>query len=190
MSDTATHSAAARKAWRVRKTMAVSRGVSPESPAPSPPPFWTPERVETLKALHADGLSASNIANEIGCSRSAVIGKLFRLKLPSTRLKRFVNASAAQKKRAEREQRYRGLAAHIVERASSPVEFTEAPPSIDDLAIPERQRVRSVLELEHHHCRFPVGTPGTPEAFFCGGEAIAGRPYCAAHWLRCIGCAA
>ena len=44
---------------------------------------WTEDRVEVLKKLWADGLSASQIAGEIGggVTRNAVIGKVHRLKL-------------------------------------------------------------------------------------------------------------
>src|SRR4030081_2846895 len=43
---------------------------------------WTDERVETLKKLWADGLSASQIAAELGgITRNAVIGKVHRLGL-------------------------------------------------------------------------------------------------------------
>ena len=41
---------------------------------------WTDERVELLKKLWADGLSASQIAGELGgITRNAVIGKVHRL---------------------------------------------------------------------------------------------------------------
>src|ERR1700712_5772512 len=43
---------------------------------------WTDERVELLKKLWSDGLSASQIANELGgVTRNAVIGKVHRLSL-------------------------------------------------------------------------------------------------------------
>ena len=43
---------------------------------------WTDERVELLKKLWADGLSASQIAAELGgITRNAVIGKVQRLAL-------------------------------------------------------------------------------------------------------------
>ena len=43
---------------------------------------WTDERVETLKKLWLDGLSASQIAKQLGgVTRNAVIGKVHRLKL-------------------------------------------------------------------------------------------------------------
>ncbi|HEX9322035.1 MAG TPA: GcrA family cell cycle regulator, partial [Xanthobacteraceae bacterium] len=44
--------------------------------------MWTDERVELLKKLWADGLSASRIAAELGgVTRNAVIGKVHRLGL-------------------------------------------------------------------------------------------------------------
>src|SRR4051794_16531834 len=43
---------------------------------------WNDERVETLKKLWAEGLSASQIATELGgITRNAVIGKVHRLGL-------------------------------------------------------------------------------------------------------------
>ena len=43
---------------------------------------WTDERVETLKAMWAEGKSASQIAKELGgVTRNAVIGKVHRLGL-------------------------------------------------------------------------------------------------------------
>ena len=44
--------------------------------------MWTDERVELLKKLWADGLSASQIATKLGeVTRNAVIGKVHRLGL-------------------------------------------------------------------------------------------------------------
>jgi GcrA cell cycle regulator len=44
---------------------------------------WTDERVENLKKLWQEGLSASQIANELGgVTRNAVIGKVTGLASP------------------------------------------------------------------------------------------------------------
>ena len=56
---------------------------------------WTDERVELLKKLWSDGLSASQIAAELGgITRNAVIGKVHRLGL-SGRAKSTSTARAA-----------------------------------------------------------------------------------------------
>jgi hypothetical protein len=45
---------------------------------------WTPERIETLKTMWAQGHSASEIAKGLGgVTRNAVIGKVRRLGLPT-----------------------------------------------------------------------------------------------------------
>src|ERR1700738_2548668 len=44
-------------------------------------PTWTAERVELLKSRFEAGLSCREIADDIGVSRNAVIGKLSRLTL-------------------------------------------------------------------------------------------------------------
>jgi GcrA cell cycle regulator len=49
---------------------------------PAPAIDWTEERVEQLKSDWAAGKSASLIGADLGISRSAVIGKATRLKLP------------------------------------------------------------------------------------------------------------
>ena len=43
---------------------------------------WTPARVDTLKSLWSEGLSASQVAKSLGgVTRNAVIGKIHRLSL-------------------------------------------------------------------------------------------------------------
>ncbi|HEV7415806.1 MAG TPA: GcrA family cell cycle regulator, partial [Tianweitania sediminis] len=60
--------------------------------------MWTDERVELLKKLWTEGLSASQIAAQLGSvSRNAVIGKVHRLKL-SSRGRATAAAPAAKKK--------------------------------------------------------------------------------------------
>ena len=60
---------------------------------------WTDERVEKLKKLWSEGLSASQIAAQLGgVSRNAVIGKVHRLNLPG-RAKAGGTPTAARPKR-------------------------------------------------------------------------------------------
>src|SRR5262245_16435549 len=52
-----------------------------ETSRKNPCDTWTAERIEQLKSGFGAGLSCAQIANEIGVSRNAVIGKLNRLGL-------------------------------------------------------------------------------------------------------------
>ena len=61
---------------------------------------WTDERVEALRKLWAEGLSASQIAAQLGgVTRNAVIGKVHRLKLSGRG--RATASPARQKKTAQ-----------------------------------------------------------------------------------------
>jgi len=140
---------------------------------------WTDERVEQLKKLWADGLSASQIAAELGgITRNAVIGKVHRLGL-SGRAKSASSASPRVRKPRSpmmRIGRVRGNAAlaHAYELE------TEVTPELIENIIPIGQR-RNILELTEQTCRWPIGDPGSSEFFFCGGNTIGGLPYCAYH---------
>jgi GcrA cell cycle regulator len=144
---------------------------------------WTDERVETLKKLWADGLSASQIAAELGgVTRNAVIGKVHRLGL-SGRAKSPSSAAARPRKP-------RG-ASHMLRVSRSSMRGNTAlahayeidlEPELEpiDNVIPLGQR-RSLLELTEETCRWPIGDPGTADFFFCGGPTVTSLPYCAYH---------
>ena len=56
----------------------------------------------------------------------------------------------------------------------------ELEPEPELLEIPVEQR-KTLLQLNEHTCRWPIGDPGSPEFFFCGGDTANELPYCAYH---------
>ena len=56
----------------------------------------------------------------------------------------------------------------------------EPEPELIEKLIPISQR-RTLLELTEQTCRWPIGDPGSPEFFFCGGNTVTKLPYCAYH---------
>ena len=144
---------------------------------------WTDERVELLKKLWSDGLSASQIAAELGgITRNAVIGKVHRLGL-SGRAKS--TSSASQRPRKARSPSHMLRIGRALIRGNTALahayEFeVEAEPELIDNIIPIGQR-RTILELSEQTCRWPVGDPGSSDFFFCGGNTVVGLPYCAYH---------
>ncbi len=142
---------------------------------------WTDERVELLKKLWADGLSASQIAGELGgITRNAVIGKVHRLGL-SGRAKS--PSSAAPRPRKARSTMLRVSRPAI--RGNTALQHAydyEAEPEQElvEKVIPIGQR-RTLLELTEATCRWPIGDPGTTDFFFCGGNTVENLPYCAYH---------
>jgi len=153
---------------------------------------WTDERVELLRKLWSDGLSASQVAAELGpgITRNAVIGKIHRLGLaeraktasaPRPRVTKAArpatNAVAAPAPRAG------GHVVHgNVALAFAPQTVVVARPNREEeVVIPMSERV-TLMELRESMCRWPMGDPTSPEFRFCGGKSpIGGGPYCAHH---------
>ena len=145
---------------------------------------WTDDRVERLKKLWADGLSASQIAGELGgITRNAVIGKVHRLglsgraKAPSSSMPRQRKPRAPSMFRAPRPM-MRGNTA-LAHMPAYDYEPESEPEPIENI-IPIGQRC-TLLELDQEKCHWPIGDPGQPDFFFCGGKTTTGTPYCGYH---------
>ncbi len=144
---------------------------------------WSDDRVEQLKKLWESGLSASQIAAELGnVTRNAVIGKVHRLGL-SGRAK--APSTAAPRQRKARPAQHMMRVARPVSRGNTALAHafeTELEPDriANDKWVRLSQRL-SLLELNEATCHWPVGDPSSPEFFFCGGKALGGLPYCAHH---------
>jgi GcrA cell cycle regulator len=163
----------------------VEAAAEPEKhmgPTPMRTDFWTKERITTLERLWAQGQPAGTIAKALGgISRSAVLGKIFRLRLG--------DAPKSASKLATKTQRG----------AKAPKQAPHKPQAKDRgparrrgmevaTAAPARApRRKSLFELTNQCCRWPHGSPGTRNFFFCGApgaDVESGVPYCATHMKR------
>lgn len=157
----------------IRNRLAILRrnGFIPAGSLPWPGPMK-----ERLRALYmTDGLSFSGAAKILSVefdrpvSRSAAIGQARRMGLLRKQPPR-------ERKRRERA-RATGVA--VAQRVSAraageTVDRPLPPPRVDDLP----PLVASLVELEPHHCRWPLGD----RAFaWCGRDRVAGKPYCERH---------
>jgi GcrA cell cycle regulator len=149
---------------------------------------WTDERVELLKKMWLEGLSASQIANELahGITRNAVIGKVHRLGL-SGRVKSPAPAPARARPKARTEEESRPAATPVVHgNLALAADLRPAPApaprrASEDVVIPMSERV-SIMDLRESMCRWPLGDPSTPDFRYCGAKMqIGAGPYCAHH---------
>jgi len=155
---------------------------------------WTDERVEKLKKLWADGLSASQIAAQLGgVSRNAVIGKVHRLSLPG-RAKAGGAGSAPRTKRTTSAPRAPNYATRATVRSITrssgatalkhdllveAIEEIDTRP-IEDVVVPISRRL-GLTELTERTCKWPIGDPLQDDFHFCGNDSGESAPYCTYH---------
>ncbi|ACB97219.1 GcrA family cell cycle regulator [Beijerinckia indica] len=165
---------------------------------------WTDERVELLRKLWLEGLSASQIAAELadGLTRNAVIGKVHRLGLSG----RTKGAATAEDEEPVQEPEIAQETQHStqkIEACAAPVmpmvvgntvlavAIEDAPVEAQapvpeplpkmDVVVPLSERV-TILELRESTCRWPIGDPTQPDFRFCGAHKAPGTgPYCTYH---------
>jgi GcrA cell cycle regulator len=133
---------------------------------------WTDERVELLKKLWLDGLSASQIAKQLGgVTRNAVIGKVHRLGLSGR-----ATPSQPQRPAFKAPRAPRAAVAAPARRANEPA----APTTPVAVFYPEEPGSATVLTLGAHMCKWPIGDPSTDGFTFCGRRS-SDSPYCVEH---------
>lgn len=158
---------------------------------------WTDERVEKLKKLWSEGLSASQIAAQLGgVSRNAVIGKVHRLSLPgrakaggaapataartpkrTTSAPRAPNYAARATTRTVTRQQGATMVREEVE--VDAVEEVQFVPS-SNVVVPISRRLE-LTELTERTCKWPVGDPLKDDFHFCGNDSPDSSPYCNYH---------
>lgn len=128
---------------------------------------WIAERVERLRQLWLERrLSASQIANEFGVSRGAILGKIWRLGLKGTR--KPSRHPVAGFKRPQRDPQWK----------PKPRPQPLAVDDDDELTMQEFLAVE-LFDLKPGQCRYPHGE-ASPFAF-CGQPVREGSSYCAHH---------
>lgn len=134
---------------------------------------WSEERIEALTKLWREGLSASQVARQLGgISRSAVIGKVHRLGIAGreapSRPHVTVGRPAARLRASAG-----GTRRQVAPRAP------RAP--VQPRVIFEAVATATIHTLTPHGCRWPIGEPEEPSFGFCGRLRAGAGPYCAGH---------
>lgn len=170
---------------------------------------WNEERIERLKKLWAEGLTASQISERMGgISRNAVIGKVNRLGLPRRvdgkagsrrvyirppkqwyhNVKENLATGAANGWQKPRLPRQSGRITHMsTPRVKYRPEFPIDPrpiPMEEIYVAPENRK--GVLDLEPGDCRWGIGDPKHPDFHFCDGTKIPGSSYCEFHARKSV----
>jgi len=135
---------------------------------------WDDERVELLKRLWSEGLSASQIAGKMGgVTRNAVIGKVHRLGLSG---------------RATPAKPQRGCSTNGVSDAptasyahSAALKPIAPEPEFASPLVLDSGDLTTVSTLKNNMCKWPIGDPATDDFHFCGQSTGTGKSYCPYH---------
>jgi GcrA cell cycle regulator len=139
--------------------------------------LWTHDRIALLRSLWSQGQTAETIGARLGgLSRSAVLGKIHRLRLHADPAPASVPAKTSPDKNV-------GVEAPARRRRRTKYKKRT---TAESAPAPARQ-YKTLLELTNVSCRWPHGRPGTDRFFFCGApeaDLEHGVPYCAVHMRR------
>lgn len=164
--------------------------------ANNPTGTWSEDAVAALRQYWTDGLSCSQIAKRLladgypDYTRSAVIGKVHRLKLAARKDRQFQSyrkprPKAAKIGRPKKDRATPSIRISVVTGTLLAGDNAPRSPALADLGppAPVGQRV-TIADIEAHHCRWPIGDPRAEGFHFCGGAKMPGRPYCLDHARR------
>ncbi len=136
---------------------------------------WTDERVELLKKLWAEGLSAAQIANKMGgVTRNAVIGKVHRLGLSGRATPAKPQRGCAPSAPLKEESPV------VKERRAEPKSVIPEPEFTAPLVLESGDRT-TVATISNNMCKWPIGDPAKDDFHFCGQSTLSGKSYCAYH---------
>lgn len=148
--------------------------------------IWDDQSIELVKKLWAEGVSASIIAARIGgITRSSVLGKVHRLRLPLSRSASKGGGSHKSERLARhRPVRFRPTRVHPearIRKVAKPLHEVEGQPVIDTPVPAHSTLMIPFDDLQPHSCRYPYGTSNY---LFCGKPKERGS-YCSEHVAIC-----
>jgi GcrA cell cycle regulator len=136
-------------------------------------PRHSPETISTIEALIKKGHSSSVIGQRLGMTRNVVIGIRHRY------LQHLVHSKPKTRSEPARIPKRAAPTKKVRPMPTRP-EFESAPLPREEVwrALPGAEPV-SLLDLEEHHCRWPIGQQHV--VGFCGCRKVPGMPYCEKH---------
>ncbi len=142
---------------------------------------WTDAMVARLKVLHSEDQPFSEIALKmskdfrVSMSRNAAIGKASRLGLVARKPQPNSVVSPRRPRRAR-------PMSYSVPRRKSLLDQAEQLTAGEAVRLPPDQSPCAVsfMQLERHHCRWPIDGAGGM-MMYCGADTLEGGSYCPRH---------
>ncbi len=150
---------------------------------------WTEQMVEDLRTMWKQGMTTAEIGKKLNVTKNSIVGKVHRLGLsgrPSPIKKKDENVAennvetsaavqpATEAKPVSSSAKSTGKAEKFVAE-SRPVVSSA---SQNDVA---KKGIVSLVDLDNHTCRWPLGDPKDENFHFCGRKIKIGQTYCEEH---------
>ena len=146
------------------------------------------ETNETVLALWAANKTGTEIAKALGTTRSAILGRIARLRakgLVAYRITPLAKMSAAQRKTAKKQQMAKKAEQAVIRNIVKKVERMKMLGEIwPRIVQPPLGRPLNIMELQYNSCRYIEGAIKGEDTRYCG-EPIMRRSCCAQHYSRC-----
>jgi GcrA cell cycle regulator len=140
--------------------------------------IWNDAAVAKLKEMDAEGCSGAQIAQELGTTRNAVIGKINRMGLRLKRGKRQTRKHKAEDGWPTEKPRARKRRPMVKTEGGLDRMAAWLPPEPDQ---PADMKRCTLLQLTDKTCRWPIGDPREPGFCFCGNRIADETIYCNHH---------
>lgn len=154
--------------------------------------FWTEETETKLRQLWSEGVSATLIAEQFGggATRSSVLSKVNRLKLPKRITVTSKSGNSRKKTGKPKESKSKPMSKtkkannNVVRLETSSTRTPRSLPRtiipIENVVVPLSRKL-SLNDLSETTCRWPNGDPLRENFSFCGNVAAEKSSYCGYH---------
>lgn len=155
---------------------------------------WNDDKEAEFRRLWSEGKSASEIAEKLDTTRSAVCGKARRLKLAARRRPnappRAARTSAAAPKLVVVPARQTGKS-ELTRQIKAAVPRQKTLPGRGTIPAPVAARKADgthygITDLTNRTCRWPIGAPADEGFHFCGNPTHQDRYYCLHHAVESV----
>jgi len=139
---------------------------------------WDRNTIAKLRRYWREGLSAAQIAQALGkgLTRNAVLGQVKRMRDRGADM----NLRVAAHPPPEALVPVAPVAAEDTRRAPITAPVVPVETTYDHVA-PTHPGLLRIMDLQPHHCRWPLNNALGGDFYFCGARTSGAKPYCETH---------
>ena len=135
---------------------------------------WNTQKIDSLKKLWDDGVATSQIGQQLGFTKNAVIGKAFRLGL--------------ERRQNSRKKAASSQISSTIYRDTTPSQDIISNDTVKASTSKKKDKFqfkKSIIGTGNFNkCQWPIGDPLLEGFHFCGDQNIPTKPYCIEHYKQ------